>query len=158
MSDESQDIAPEQAADLARLRAAAEGAETLPTGEGGAVAVVPNPAQEIAIALRLVVQIAAPLYPSLDPIYSEEVCGRIGAAVVPVCIKYGINLDGGFFAKWGPEIGLLMVVGPLIPPTVLAMRTDTATREAARKARAQQQQQQAGARPEQVEEGAADGT
>ena len=62
-----------------------------------------------------------PLYPRLEPVYTDATCDRIADAAAPVMQKYGFTL-GALFGRFGPEIGLAIVLAPLVGPTLAAVR------------------------------------
>lgn len=74
-----------------------------------------------------------PLYPSLDRVYTPEVRQRIAVAGGRVLQKYGVSM-ADLFAQWAPEISFVIVVVPLVYPTVQAIRHDRAAASAPAKA------------------------
>lgn len=94
---------------------AAVGAE-----QGAAVeAATPSQAEEVAALLSIVVAVLSPMLPYLPGIYTQRVVESIAAAYVPVAEKYGWQ-SSGMFAKWGPEIGLALVLLQPLQQTVVA--------------------------------------
>jgi hypothetical protein len=61
----------------------------------------------------------APLYPSLEPIYTIEARSRISAAAAPLMRKYGVSLG-----VLGPELTFAITIFPLIVPTYKAIQHD----------------------------------
>lgn len=86
---------------------------------------------EARALLDFVVSGVAPVYPSIAPIYPDEVRARLAVSLGALMAKYGLTL-GDIFKQWAPEIQFAMVALPLVAPTVAAIRAD---RAAARKAR-----------------------
>ena len=117
----------EQAADFAALQASADGAPMAP----GETAPVEKPAVdvagEIAGLITMVVVTLGPAFPSLKEIYTQETTAAAAGAIAGVCEKYGW-LQGGMMGEWGPEIGCLVVVGPLALATVAGVKGDLARR------------------------------
>lgn len=115
----------------------AEAAADLPppdvaTEEAPPAAAPLDPAQEWEIAIKLAIMLAAPMAPFLPTIYTEETIGHLARAIVPVADKYGWN-TGGLLERFGPEIGLAMIAGPLVLRTSQAWQ---AYRESLRAAKA----------------------
>lgn len=120
-------IIQEAAADITR---AVDGVSAQ-LGAPGAVS-QPAPVDYLAEAKNLIEfahGLYVPLFPSLEKVYTPDVRARIAAAAAPVMQKYSFDL-GAFFGRFGPEIGLVMVVVPLVPPTITAVRADRAARDA----------------------------
>jgi hypothetical protein len=118
----------EEAADFAALsRMASDDPNAVPVeGEAEAVPALPLD-KEIAGALQMIVGIVGPMFPSLAAIYTTEVCESVGAAVSPVCEKYGW-LQGGIGGEYGPEIMCAIVVAPLGYATYIAVNNDMEAR------------------------------
>ncbi len=117
----------EMAADLkALMRAAGDDPAAQPDPEEVA-AELAKPAMNVEIsgALKLLSKLAAPIFPTVAAVYSDEACDAVGAAVAPVCEKHGW-LQGGMMGEWGPEIMCLVVVGPMAFATYTAVQTDLA--------------------------------
>lgn len=120
---------PEQAQDLAALMSQADAGPLEP----GQVQ-EPEPAQrlpleqEIAGALQMASTVIAPMLPSVAAIYTEETCTAIGAALAPLCKKYGW-LQNGIGGEYGEEIMALCIVGPIGYATVIAAKSDIAQRK-----------------------------
>lgn len=102
-----------------------------PPAPGAAVAVV-DPANEAKELIAFAVELFTPIYPVIAGIYTPERQARLAAATVPLLDKYGFSL-GGFFEKWGPEIGFAIVAGPMIRETVIAIKADSAAKKEAEK-------------------------
>ncbi|WP_423197151.1 hypothetical protein DFLDMN_000728 [Cupriavidus sp. H19C3] len=88
-----------------------------------------DPAVEWEMTLNVLVAALSPALPYVPTIYTPEAIKALAAAIVPVANKYGLSV-GGIMA--GPEIGLLMVAGPLALATVVAHKQWRAEQEAAR--------------------------
>lgn len=71
-----------------------------------------------------------PFYPCLETIYNPETVAKLAAASGRLMEKYGFTF-GEFMTKWGPEIGFVIVAGPLIPKTYKAIKAETKQLEAA---------------------------
>ena len=128
-TDIEQGASEEQAADFAALQRMADDAPRAP----GDPEPEPEPVrlsldQEIAGMLQMIAGVLQPVLPSVAKIYSPEVCGAVGGAVAPVCIKHGW-LQGGIGGKYGEEIMMLVVVAPLAWATMEATKTDIAARK-----------------------------
>lgn len=78
--------------------------------------------------------------PELDGVYNEQACLQWGAGMAAVSEKYGWDA-ANTFAKFGPEIMLIMATVPLAVPTFHAIK------ERKRKADADAARKQAEARP-----------
>ncbi|CAJ96113.1 hypothetical protein CMPELA_25740 [Cupriavidus necator] len=76
-----------------------------------------DPAVEWEMSLTLLVTVLSPALPYLPSIYTKDTIKALAAAIVPVADKYGLNV-GGLMS--GPEIGLLLVAGPLALSTYVA--------------------------------------
>lgn len=133
MANEVEMLADEQAADLARLRAAAAEGEPAPADMAEVEPVGPDPVQETAAMFGAVVALASPLLPYLPTIYTPETVQALAGAYVPVAQKYGWDA-GGWLEKFGAEIALIAVAGPVVVRTAGAHKEWKA--EKAREARA----------------------
>lgn len=102
-----------------------------PAPSQGAAAPVADPAAEWLMVLILARTALAPLWPFVVPIYTDERLQEVAAAFVPVADKYGVSA-GGVFDKWGAELRLAMVLGPLVLQTWLAWKVAKAEAEAVR--------------------------
>lgn len=91
-----------------------------------------TPGQEVAAMLQAFAAVVAPAMPNVAAIYTPATCAAIGAAVDPVCAKYGW-LQGGF--QWGAELQAVIVVVPIALATAKAVQVDVAALKAARAAR-----------------------
>ena len=80
-----------------------------------------DPDIEWSGVLKMGVMILSPALPFLPGIYTDDAIAALSAAIVPVAEKYDVSA-GGVFAKWGPEIGLAIVAGPLVIQTVREVR------------------------------------
>lgn len=78
-----------------------------------------NEAEELAGILALCAAMVAPALPYVGEIYTPETCQRVAQAAVPVMEKYGLS-TAGLFGRFGPEIGLAIVVAPLAVQTAVA--------------------------------------
>lgn len=126
---ETTEINAEQAADFAALQAMADDAPRASGEPEPEAAPVRLPLdQEIAGMLQMIAGVLQPVLPSVAKIYSPEVCGAVGGAVAPVCVKHGW-LQGGIGGKYGEEIMMLVVVAPLAWATMEATKTDIAARQ-----------------------------
>lgn len=137
----------EEAADFAALtRMAGDDPNVMPVeGDDAPPALALN--DEIAGALKMLVGVVGPMFPSLTKIYSDEVCESVGAAVAPVCEKYGW-LQGGIGGEYGPEIMCAIVVAPLGYATYIGINNDIEERrEEARRARGGSKPQAVGGTP-----------
>lgn len=85
-----------------------------------------NLADEIAGALLMLSKVAAPMFPTLAKVYTQESCAAVGAAIAPVCDKYGW-MQGGM-GEYGEEIMCLIVVGPMAYATYSAVSVDLEAR------------------------------
>lgn len=119
MSGEVEVMADEQAADLARLRAAAMEGEPAPAGGELAEVAAPDPVAETAAMFGAVVALASPLLPYLPSIYTAETVQGLAAAYVPVAEKYGWSA-GGWLEKYAAELALVAVAGPVLVRTATA--------------------------------------
>ncbi|MBY4945087.1 hypothetical protein K6V92_00415 [Cupriavidus respiraculi] len=104
-----------------------QAAEALPPLPGEPAPV--DPATEWIMTLTLLVTVLSPALPYLPTIYTPQTIEALSGAIVPVADKYGLNV-GGIMS--GPEIGLLMVAGPLALATVVAHKQWRAEQDAAR--------------------------
>jgi hypothetical protein len=98
-------------------------------------------AQELQVALTMAEQNAAavrgmlavaiplicPLYPSLEAIYSPDVCVQLAVTLGPLLAKYNVNLEdmGG---KYREEIAAAFVCGPIAIATYKGIKADIASR------------------------------
>lgn len=87
-----------------------------------------DPAVEWEMTLTVLVAALGPALPYLPTIYTPDTIRALAGAIVPVADKYGLSV-GGIMA--GPEIGLLMVAGPLALATVVAHKQWRAERDEA---------------------------
>lgn len=98
--------------------------------EAAPAAPVIDPAQEWAGVLKIAVMMLTPAMPFMPAIYSDETIAQLAGAIVPVADKYGVT-TGGVFGRFGPEIGLAAVAGPLVIRTVQEFRAMRAEQRAA---------------------------
>lgn len=80
---------------------------------------------EAKMLLAALVGIAAPFYPSVPKIWTEEKVAAVAAAAAPVMEKYGFTL-GDFLGAYKEEVALLIVAGPLILQTIDGIKADRA--------------------------------
>ena len=112
---------------------AAADAQTAPPPEAEAVAgesqadQVLSPEAEARGVIDLALSLAAPFFPSLDKVYTEETKDRLVKSAAPLLAKYNISLLI-LFAKWKEEIDFAFVAAPLVLHTVRAVQTDRAAR------------------------------
>lgn len=124
MSEENETVAPEQAADLAALTAAASGGEVKATDtatDGGQLQ--PQLAEELAGMIAMAVATLAPMFPSLKKTYTQEVTATAAGAIAAVCNKHGW-MQGGMFGEFGEEVACIAIVGPLAFSTYTGIRAD----------------------------------
>jgi hypothetical protein len=123
-------LSGEAATDLRALSAMADAdPNVLPDPDAPVEPIRPPLSDEIAGALLMLSKMAAPMFPSLGLIYTPEACQAVGAAVQPVCEKYGW-LQDGIGGEYGPEIMCVCVVGPMAFATYAAVKNDNAARQA----------------------------
>lgn len=123
------EMSGEAAADWRALEQMAEGDPNAVPDPDAPPPPPPPPAldTELAGMLLMLSKIAAPAFPSVAALYTEETCGAVGASVAAVCDKYGW-LQGGIGGEYGPELMCLCVVGPLAFATYSAAQTDIEAR------------------------------
>jgi hypothetical protein len=94
-------------------------------------------ASAVAGVLSLAIPLIAPLYPSLEGIYTPEVCERVAASLGPLLAKYGVNMEdmGG---KYREEIAAAFICGPIAVATYKGIKADVEARAGAPKALVQQ--------------------
>ncbi|WP_444632774.1 hypothetical protein [Cupriavidus oxalaticus] len=88
-----------------------------------------DPATEWQMTLTVLVAALSPALPYLPTIYTPDSIQALARAIVPVADKYGLSV-GGLMS--GPEVGLLLVAGPLALATVVAHKQWRAEQDAAR--------------------------
>lgn len=88
-----------------------------------------DPAVEWEMTLGVLVAVLSPALPYVPTVYTPAAIKALAAAIVPVANKYGLSV-GGIMS--GPEVGLLMVAGPLALATVVAHKQWRAEQDAAR--------------------------
>ncbi|HYD63319.1 MAG TPA: hypothetical protein VEC35_23385 [Noviherbaspirillum sp.] len=100
-------------------------------GAGGVSGTVPmSPADEARDLIQFGLSLFAPLYPSLERIYTPDKQERLAQVTGPLMAKYNLSL-GAIFEKWGPEINFAIVALPLAAETAKAIKADNAARKAA---------------------------
>lgn len=146
---QGQGMASEQAADLARLQAAATDVDAAAPVEAEPQRQGPDLAAEISGVITVAVQTLAPMFPSLRGIYTEETTQAAAGAVAAVCNKHGW-LQGGMFGEYGEEIACLAVCGPLAFATMQGVRADLEKHKAKATVRLEPGSQQPEAGPQVV--------
>lgn len=125
----TQEMAAEQAADLAALQAAANenfpDTVTVPGQEPPPPP--PDLAQELAGLMQMAVATLGPAFPSLKSIYTPETIGAASESIAAVCRKHGW-MQGGMMGEYQEEVTCLFVVGPLALATVQGVKADIAAR------------------------------
>jgi len=117
---------PEQAADFAALQAAAMEQEAEAAAMAGDVEPArPDQVAETAAMFGAAVALLSPMLPYLPGIYTQERVEQLAGAYMPVAEKYGWSA-GGWLEKFGAEIALVAVAGPLIVQTVGAHKAHKA--------------------------------
>lgn len=122
---------PEQAADLAALRAAAV-SQDRPGGpqDTATPEVRPELAAEIAALMALAASALSPAFPSLSRIYTADTTQAAGHAIAAVCQKHGW-LQNGVGGKYAEEIACAAVMLPLSWATYSGITQDLAARDTA---------------------------
>lgn len=122
----------QQAAALDAEAAAATGAAPDPSAEPATPEPAPaDPGRELAAIFEAMRAIAlARGFRRTAAALDDESVAAMVAALLPVLDKYGIT-PSGLFGKWGPEIGALLVCGPLVWALFVALRSDLEERAAA---------------------------
>jgi hypothetical protein len=82
-------------------------------------------AGEAKMLVAFLVGVAAPFYPCVKKIWTDEKQAAVAVAAAPVMEKYGFDM-GEFFGQWGAEINLALVAGPLVLATVDAVQAERA--------------------------------
>lgn len=108
-------------ADLQRLAGEVAAVDAL-GAEGGAAGVeaqaqvvqdeTVRQVEELKGLLQIVSGLFVPMFPKLAEIYTDQTCGALAMATIPVMQKHGWT-TGDLMGKWGPEIGLLSVAAPV---------------------------------------------
>lgn len=75
---------------------------------------------ELTVLLSVFANVAGSIYPKLQRVWTESTVERVGAAAAKVAQKHG--WAAGFLGRWEAEIGLTLVLVPLVGPTLEAMR------------------------------------
>lgn len=123
-------MSDEQAADFARLQAAA--GDGVPMGgaplEGGAADVDPleKLTGELADAAGMVIAMASNALPSLKPIYTPDVIRAGAAQWAALCHKHGWLRGGVWGGEWKEEIACAVFTVPLAIATYQAVKADLA--------------------------------
>ncbi|WAL84964.1 hypothetical protein OYT13_11460 [Pandoraea sp. XJJ-1] len=81
----------------------------------------PDEAEQLADLLKFARDAAAPMWPYLPDVYTDEAIGAIASTGSALMKKYGVTL-GGLGARFGEEIAFVMVLGPLALAHWLAHR------------------------------------
>lgn len=123
----TENMAAEQAADLAALQAAANEADAGPALPGQEAPPVADLGKEIGGLMAMAVATLAPAFPSLAKIYTPETIGAASESIAAVCRKHGW-MQGGMMGEYQEEITCLFVVGPLALATVQGVKADIAAR------------------------------
>lgn len=100
-------------------------AQAAPAAPGApeAPAAPADPAQECELLVSFAFDTLAPWYPATCAAWTPEKRAALKTALVPLAGKYGFSL-AGMFDKWGPEVGLALVVVPMIGPTMQGLAAD----------------------------------
>lgn len=114
------EMSDEQKADYAALRAGV-GEEVVDTG--GAVSPGGDLASELTGAILLLVACAAPAFPCLPGIYTQETTEKASAVIAALCRKHGW-LQGGLAQGHGEEMAAAIVLLPLAYVTYTGIRGD----------------------------------
>lgn len=85
----------------------------------------PTEAASIAALVQIMAGLFAPVFPSLQKIYTDTACQQIGDAAAPVMAKHGWT-TGELLGKYAEELALLAVVAPLGFATWQGIQTDIA--------------------------------
>lgn len=85
----------------------------------------PTEAASIAALVQIMAGLFAPVFPSLQKIYTDTACQQIGDAAAPVMAKHGWT-TGELLGKYAEELALLAVVAPLGLATWQGIQTDIA--------------------------------
>lgn len=135
MSDQvqMQEMEPEQAAELNALKGLVAAQEVETDKEQAQEPDVKQIAlaAEIGGLLVMMAGVASPMFPSLEQIYTPEVCEKVGNALEPVCIKHGW-LQGGIGGEYKEEIMALCVMAPLAFATYKGIQGDIAAKQPAK--------------------------
>lgn len=108
-------------AELAGIEAASAPPPAAPGTPGAPVPV--DYQAECSLLVTFAFDTLTPFYPNTCGAWSPEKRTALVAACVPLATKYGFTL-GSLFDRWGPEIGLAMVVLPMVGPTMAGLRAD----------------------------------
>lgn len=128
MSTEQAAPLPPEFAALAAEAAELDAASAPPPTDAQGQPVAPvDYAAESAMLLRALVGIAAPFFPSVAKIWTDDKQRAVAAAAAPVMEKYGFTL-GDFMAGWREEITLAVVAGPVILETIDGIKADRAAK------------------------------
>lgn len=116
-------IAAEDAADVPAAPPAAPGEAMAAAAPAGV-----DIAAEIGGIVSMLVKVLEPAFPSLPGIYTPEVTAAASGAVAALCQKHGW-LREGIGGKYGEELAVALIVGPLAVQTVVAVKADMAARQ-----------------------------
>lgn len=86
-----------------------------------------NEAAEIVGLLTIASGLFAPVFPSLQKIYTQETMQQIAAAAVPVMNKHGWS-TGDVLGKYAEELALAAVALPVALATLQGVKADIAAR------------------------------
>jgi hypothetical protein len=122
------DVLAEATADAAQMASPA-GATAAPSSTAPTVAAIVDYDAEARDIVAFAYAMFAPIYPSLEAIYTVDARARIVAAAAPLMRKYAFTLG-----VVGPELMFVIAVAPLIVPTMKAVKHDNekARQEASR--------------------------
>lgn len=87
-----------------------------------------SPIEEARGLVDLAVTIAAPIFPSLERVYTDDARDRLARVAAPLLAKYGMSVSG-IFTRWKEEIDFAFVALPLVLQTVQAIKADRAAKE-----------------------------
>jgi len=82
-----------------------------------------DPLAEARDLIQFSVTLLAPLYPSVERIYTKDTQEKLAKVSAPLMAKYGLTLSG-LFEKWGAEINFALVAIPLALETAKGIRAD----------------------------------
>lgn len=118
-------LSAEDAALIAQGAALDAGAEPPPVDAKGQPVAPTDYGSEAAMLLKALVGIAAPFFPSVPKIWTDDKQAAVAAAAAPVMEKYGFTL-GSFMGDYGAELTLLIVAGPVVLETIDGIKADRA--------------------------------
>lgn len=85
-----------------------------------------NEQAEVAGLITILAGLFAPVFPSLNKIYTKETVDSIAAAAVPVMAKHGWT-TGALLGRYAEELALAAVVLPIGMATWQGIKSDIAT-------------------------------